>query len=75
MVTATSAAPPLIPPDLLPHSGKVRVRVHRLLCANAVCSCGWCGERRHLKASAELDAWQHAMKTRCDVSFPLITRW
>lgn len=54
---------------------EVHVRVRGLLSANAICSCGWCGGRRHLKASAELDAWDHAMRTACSVSFPLLSPW
>lgn len=53
-------------------SGEVHVQIHGLLSAHAVCSCGWCGGRRHLKASAEYDAWEHALRTPCSVSFPLI---
>jgi len=56
-------------------TGEVHVRVRGLLSANAICSCGWCGGRRHLKASAELDAWEHAMRTACSVSFPLLNPW
>lgn len=61
--------------DTTEHRGEVCVRVRGLLSANASCSCGWCGSRRHLKASAELDAWQHAMRTSCSVSFPLLSPW
>jgi hypothetical protein len=41
----------------------------------AVCSCGWSGGRRFLKAAAEQDAWEHAMARDCEVSSPLVVPW
>ena len=38
----------------------------------AVCSCGWTGRRRYLKAAAEQDAWMHSMRENCDISVPLV---
>ena len=40
----------------------------------AMCSCGWTGRRHFLRASANLDAWEHAMREKCDVSVPLVMR-
>ncbi|MGB8405688.1 MAG: hypothetical protein WCE30_16610 [Mycobacterium sp.] len=79
MTTTASAAPSLVSTDVDPTAfdcpGEVHVRVRGLLSANAICSCGWHGHRRHLKASAEFDAWEHAMHTPCSVSFPLLSPW
>ena len=38
----------------------------------AVCSCGWSGARRLLKAAACQDAWAHAAQEGCDISNPLV---
>jgi hypothetical protein len=38
----------------------------------AVCSCGWSGSRRLLKAAACQDAWVHAAQQGCAVSTPLV---
>jgi hypothetical protein len=38
----------------------------------AVCSCGWSGSRRMLKAAACQDAWVHAAQNRCDIHRPLV---
>ncbi|WP_319452301.1 MULTISPECIES: hypothetical protein [unclassified Mycobacterium] len=43
--------------------------------STASCSCGWAGRRRHLKAAAEQDAWEHSMRDGCDVSCPLVLAW
>lgn len=79
MITAisptTMSAPTGLHSTTLAAPGEVHVRVRGLLRANAICSCGWCGVRRHLKASAEVDAWEHAMRTACSVSFPLLSPW
>lgn len=40
--------------------------------SEAVCSCGWTGRRRHLRAVAIQDAWVHCMHENCTVSFPLV---
>jgi hypothetical protein len=40
----------------------------------AMCSCGWAGRRRFLCAPANIDAWEHAMRDKCDVSVPLVMR-
>jgi hypothetical protein len=41
----------------------------------AVCSCGWAGQRRRLKAAATQDAWTHCLLDRCSVSSPLVVVW
>jgi hypothetical protein len=38
----------------------------------ATCSCGWTGRRRFLKAAANLDAWEHSIHEKSDVSVPLV---
>jgi hypothetical protein len=38
----------------------------------AMCSCGWTGRRRYLGAAANMDAWEHSMHERCNVSVPLV---
>ena len=58
-------------PDRLEH-GIVAVLNHGFGHSQAVCSCGWTGRRRHLKAAAVQDAWVHAMHETCTVSFPLV---
>jgi hypothetical protein len=40
----------------------------------AWCSCGWTGKRHYLRAPANLDAWEHSMREKCDVSVPLVMR-
>ncbi len=40
----------------------------------ASCSCGWTGRRRYLRGHANLDAWQHSMHEKCDISVPLVMR-
>ncbi len=40
----------------------------------AVCSCGWAGKRRYLKAAAEQDAWMHSIREHCAVAVPLVRR-
>ena len=40
--------------------------------SQAVCSCGWTGRRRLLKAAAIQDAWLHSMHENGTVSFPLV---
>ena len=40
--------------------------------SEARCSCGWAGQRRHLKAAAIQDAWEHCGHDKCTVSFPLV---
>jgi hypothetical protein len=38
----------------------------------AACQYGWSGRRRFIKAAANLDAWEHSMHEKCDVSVPLV---
>jgi|KBSSwiStaDraftv2_1062776.scaffolds.fasta_scaffold569849_2 hypothetical protein len=38
----------------------------------AMCSCGWSGSRRRLKAAACQDAWAHAAENRCNVAYPMV---
>lgn len=50
------------------------VAVHKLTFAysTAVCTCGWTGRRRYLKAAAQQDAWMHSIHNKCVVSVPLV---
>jgi hypothetical protein len=57
--------------DGLAH-GVVCVYNHGFGHLEAVCSCGWTGRRRHLKAVAIQDAWVHSMHENGAVSFPLV---
>jgi hypothetical protein len=50
----------------------VAVHDYGLAHSTAVCSCGWVGKRRFLKAAAEQDAWVHSMHEKCTVSVPLV---
>jgi hypothetical protein len=61
----------LVGPDGIEH-GAVAVHNHGFGHSLAVCSCGWTGRRRHLKAAAVQDAWVHAMHEKCTVSSPLV---
>jgi hypothetical protein len=65
------------PPDALDgvEHGTVLVHVLGLGHSVAACSCGWSGGRRFLKAAAEQDAWEHAMRRHCEVSSPLVVAW
>jgi hypothetical protein len=38
----------------------------------ALCSCGWSGPRRYLKALAAQDAWTHSAHEKCALSVPLV---
>lgn len=38
----------------------------------ATCSCGWASKRRLLRAAANIDAWEHSLHEKCDVSVPLV---
>jgi hypothetical protein len=58
-------------PDLVAH-GVVAVHDYGLARSTAVCSCGWTGKRRFLKAAAEQDAWLHSAHEKCTVSVPLV---
>jgi hypothetical protein len=58
-------------PDWIEH-GVVAVHNHGFGHSQAVCSCGWTGGRRHLKAAAVQDAWLHCVHEKCTVSFPLV---
>lgn len=57
--------------DLIAH-GVVAVHEYGLAHRTAVCTCGWAGRRRYLKAAAEQDAWMHSIHDRCVVSVPLV---
>ncbi|MGX9791918.1 hypothetical protein [Mycobacterium sp. MMS18-G62] len=58
-------------PDVVAH-GIVAVHDYGFARSTAVCSCGWAGKRRFLKAAAEQDAWLHSMHEKCTVSVPLV---
>jgi hypothetical protein len=58
-------------PDVIAH-GTVAVHDYGFARATAVCSCGWAGKRRLLKAAAEQDAWVHSMHEKCTVALPLV---
>jgi hypothetical protein len=58
-------------PDTL-GNGVVAVHHYGFTHFSAMCSCGWTGRRRYFRASAQLDAWEHAMHEKCDVSVPLV---
>ncbi len=55
-----------------PDHGVVAVHHYRFGHSTAMCSCGWAGRRRYLKAAAEQDAWVHAMHQKCDIAVPLV---
>ena len=57
--------------DVVAH-GVVAVHEYGLARCTAVCTCGWTGRRRYLKAAAEQDAWMHSIHDSCDVSVPLV---
>lgn len=52
--------------------GVVAVHEYGFARSTAVCTCGWAGRRRYLKAAAEQDAWMHSIHDRCTVSVPLV---
>jgi hypothetical protein len=52
--------------------GVVAVRDYGFAHRAAVCTCGWTGRRRYLKAAAEQDAWMHSIHEKCVVSVPLV---
>jgi hypothetical protein len=54
--------------------GVVAVHRHGFGHSVAVCSCGWTGHRRLIKAAAQQDAWVHSMHRKCRVSVPLVIR-
>jgi hypothetical protein len=58
-------------PDTIEH-GVVAVLDYGFAHFAAMCSCGWTGKRRYLKAAAQVDAWEHSMHENCDVSVPLV---
>jgi hypothetical protein len=58
-------------PEAVAH-GMVAVHDYGSACSTAVCSCGWSGKRRFLKAAAVQDAWVHSMHEKCTVSVPLV---
>jgi hypothetical protein len=60
-----------LPWPLIGH-GVVAVHHYGFADSTAVCSCGWAGRRRYLKAAAEQDAWVHSMHEKCTVSVPLV---
>jgi POT family proton-dependent oligopeptide transporter len=45
---------------------------HGFAHCTAVCTCGWTGRRRYLKAAAQQDAWMHSIDNKCVVSVPLV---
>jgi hypothetical protein len=59
------------PPESVRH-GKVAVYDYGFAHSAAVCSCGWTGKRRLLKAAAEQDAWVHSMHGKCTIAVPLV---
>ena len=61
----------LLPPDS-PDHGVVSVLDYGFAHFAAMCSCGWTGRRRFLKAAANLDAWEHSVHEKSDVSVPLV---
>jgi hypothetical protein len=69
---------PIEAEDLAPFDrlqpGVVAVHNHGFARSVAVCSCGWIGHRRLLKAAAQQDAWAHSMHQKCTVSVPLMIR-
>lgn len=67
------SAPPLFPSTVVSHD-EVGVHVRGLGCSYATCTCGWTGRPRHLRASAEQDAWTHAIESSCALAFPLVNR-
>jgi hypothetical protein len=52
--------------------GVVAVNDYGFAHCTAVCTCGWTGRRRYLKAGAEQDAWMHSIHEKCVVSVPLV---
>jgi hypothetical protein len=52
------------------------VAVYRYGTANsrAMCSCGWAGPRRLVRAGAYHDAWTHFARTGCQLASPLVRR-
>ncbi len=52
--------------------GVVAVHAYGFAHSTAVCTCGWAGRRRYLKAAAEQDAWMHSIHDSCVVSVPLV---
>jgi hypothetical protein len=58
-------------PDVL-EQGVVAVHYYGFGHSTAVCSCGWVGRRRYLKAAAEQDAWTHSIHQRCAIAVPLV---
>jgi len=66
-------APALTTPTAVSH-GEVGVHVRGLCWSYATCTCGWTARRRHLRASAEQDAWTHSIESGCAVAFPLVNR-
>jgi hypothetical protein len=58
-------------PDPLEH-GVVAVFGSGFANFAAACSCGWTGRRRFFKSAAQLDAWEHSMDEKCQVSVPLV---
>ncbi len=52
--------------------GVVAVHDYGFARSSAVCTCGWTGRRRYLKAAAKQDAWMHSIHDSCVVSVPLV---
>jgi hypothetical protein len=55
-------------------TGIVAVLNYRRAHLAAMCSCGWTGGRRYLRAVAVLDAWEHSIREKCRISMPLVMR-
>jgi hypothetical protein len=62
----------VVPWPCLVGQGMVAVHDYGFAHSTAVCSCGWAGRRRWLKAAAEQDAWVHSMHEKCTISVPLV---
>jgi len=74
-----SVAAPIDVADVgeLPRPGVLQQRVvavhhYGFAQSTAVCSCGWRGGRRYLKAVAEQDAWVHSIHEKCVIAVPLV---
>jgi hypothetical protein len=51
-----------------------RVYRYRPDANQAMCDCGWEGERRRLRRTAVRDAYRHCAATECDLGRPLVLR-
>jgi hypothetical protein len=55
-------------------AGVVAVLDYRRAHLAAMCTCGWRGGRRYLRAMAVQDAWEHSILEKCLISRPLVMR-